>query len=86
MKYYVIVRSPRPFYYAKGYTLKNAKAFARIGSQRRKSGVKAYDRVIVRGNPRGQIVRVYSDGKRVWPLFDDQLIGLRAAEIPSDLK
>ena len=66
--------------YPDGYSLKKAQDFARIGSQ---TGA---PRKVLRGSPRGVVVRKYVDGKRVWPKTQAQASSLRLAERPSKLR
>jgi hypothetical protein len=89
-KYYVTVADRKPFTYEKGYTLKNAKTFARIGSSGRKDGSESADRIVTRG-PKGPVIRVYSGGERVWPVSLQQIEQLKGRnrlkpnEIPKSL-
>lgn len=88
--YYVTARDRHPLQYSRGYTLKNALAFARIGTTRRKDGSQSSDRIVTRGK-NGPIIRVYSDGERVWPVYVEHVDALKgknrltAEEIPSKL-
>ena len=93
-KYYVhVIGDDPPILYdngGRGYTLRNSKAFARIGSQRRKDGSWGEDRVVTRG-PRGPVIRVYHHGERLWPMYRSQLKALKghqaltAYEVPKKL-
>jgi hypothetical protein len=67
-------------YHPSGYPLKVAQDFARIGSQTGKT------RKVFRGGPRGQHVRTYREGRRVWPRTAAQARALRPKERPSELK
>jgi hypothetical protein len=82
-----------PIYYnndGNGYTLSGAKNFARIGSQKRKDGTWGEDRAVTRG-VRGPVIRVYSHGERLWPLYASQVNALqgkgslRPGEMPKKL-
>ena len=74
-RYYVHIDDPDPILYGP-YNLLTAQQFARIGSQRRKSGTKSSMRVVTRGE-RGPTVRVYKTelqgkvGERIWPIYAD---------------
>lgn len=68
----------------RGYSLKGAKDYARISSQRRKNGTWGNDRYVLRGRD-GMVVRVYSHGRRVWPVRPGQLDRLTRAEHPRNL-
>jgi hypothetical protein len=93
-KYFVHVTTDEPpIYYdnsGKGYTLRGAKNFARIGSGKRKNGTWGEDRAVTRGL-RGPLIRVYHHGQREWPVYREQLDSLKGVErltrneTPSDL-
>jgi hypothetical protein len=72
-RYFVHVPDDVPVIYydndGKGYSLAGAKQFARIGSGHGKG------RAVTRGK-HGPVIRVYSGGERLWPLYADQLNGL----------
>lgn len=90
-KYYVTAMDDPPVHYVNGYTLKNAKTFARLGTKLRKDGSRSSNRVITRGKHKGPIIRVYQDERRVWPMFADDVNRLKGkdkltkAEMPSKL-
>lgn len=76
-KYFVhVTTDDPPIHYDKGYDWPNVKAFARIGTQKRKDGTWSEDRVITRGL-RGPIVRIYHHGQREWPVYASQVNMLR---------
>lgn len=65
-----------------GYSLKSAKDFARIGSQH---GSK---RIVIRKSDRAGywvLVRVYENGKRTYPVVEEQLRHLTRGECPRKL-
>jgi len=71
---------PGSEYYPRGYPLRKAQDFARIGSQT------GSPRKVLRGGSSGVVVRKYVDGKRVWPKTVAQAGSLRPAERPSKLR
>jgi len=60
------------------YSLSSAKSYARIGSQTGR------DRRVLRGKG-GPVIRLYSGGKRKWPVRESQLERLLPTEIPRRL-
>jgi hypothetical protein len=76
------VTYPRPGseYYPKGYPLRKAQDFARIGSQT------GGPRQVRRGRRGGPKVRTYTKGKRTWPTTRGQAKKLLPSEVPSNLR
>lgn len=71
---------PGTEYYPRGYPLRKAQDFARIGSQT------GEPRKVLRGGPNGVVIRKYVDGKRVWPKTVAQASSLKPIERPSKLR
>lgn len=63
-------------YFPRGYPLRKAQDFARIGSQTGKP------RKVLRGGPQGKHVRTYREGRRAWPITAAQAKTLKPAERP----
>jgi hypothetical protein len=76
--YYVNIQEPGELAAHGPYALPRAKDFARIGSQT------GGDRVVTRGF-RGPVVRIYSAGKRLWPMDLAQAGHLTRSELPRSL-
>lgn len=67
-------------YFPRGYPLRKAQDFARIGSQTGKP------RKVLRGGPQGRQVRTYRKGRRAWPVTAAQAKTLTPAERPRQFR
>jgi len=67
-------------YFPRGYSLRKAQDFARIGSQTGKP------RKVLRGGARGKLIRIYREGRRAWPVTATQSKALKPAERPRQYK
>lgn len=79
-QYFVRIPSESVTYPKTGaYSLSSAKSFARIGSKHGRP------REVRKGSPRGQLVRRYVKGERVWPVTAGQAARLSSSERPKKL-